>query len=181
MSIDDVLIQQRTMDWIRSFIMEYNICPFASRVVEQGTLTITVLQEEDTLSALEAVMSAFRCLDSHPGIETMLLVIPVFLADFYDYLDFVATAEDKMQELGYEGVYQLATFHPDYCFAGVDAQDVTNYSNRSPYPMLHLLREASLDKAIDYYGNTEAIPEHNMETLRKLGIKNMLALLKAIG
>lgn len=175
MTPDDIIIQ-RTMTWIRSFVMALNICPFASRVVEQGTLTLSVLHEQD--GALEAVIQACQRLDEQPDIETMLLLIPDGLNDFFDYLDFVAIAEDRMQELGYEGVYQLATFHPDYCFAGVDADDVTNYSNRSPYPMLHLLREDSLDKAIAYYGDTEAIPERNMETLRQLGIKKVLDLIR---
>jgi len=177
MNPDDIVIQ-RTMTWIRSFVIAHNICPFASHVVEQGTLSLSVLHEQDCERALEAVIQACKRLDEQVEIETTLLIIPDFLNDFFDYLDFAAIAEDRMQELGYEGVYQLATFHPDYCFAGVDANDVTNYTNRSPYPMLHLLREDSLDKAIDYYGDTEGIPERNMETLRKLGMKKVLALLK---
>ncbi|MGQ3891916.1 DUF1415 domain-containing protein [Legionella sp. CNM-4043-24] len=178
--MNDALIEQETMNWIRSFVMEYNICPFASRVVEQGSLQIVVMHETESAAAQDALMRAFQQLDEQAEIETMLLVMPSFLSDFFDYLDFVADAEDRMQELGYEGVYQLATFHPQYCFAGVDSEDVTNYTNRSPYPMLHLLREDSLDKAIDYYGDTDSIPEHNMETLRKLGLRKVQALLKSL-
>ena len=85
-----------------------------------------------------------------------------------------------MKAKGYEGVYQLATFHPDYCFAGVDANDVTNYTNRSPYPMLHLLREEQLEKAINDYGDTSKIPENNMACLRKLGIVEIHKMLTQI-
>lgn len=177
---DAALIQQRTMNWVRDFVVAYQICPFAAHVLEQGTLTLNVLTQNDASSALKAVEDALHQMDNQPDIETMLLVIPEFLSDFLDYVDFSWQAEERMHALGYEGIYQLATFHPHYCFAGESADDVTNYTNRSPYPMLHILREASLDKAIDYYGDTQDIPEQNMATLRKLGLDKMKALLRSI-
>ena len=102
-----------------------------------------------------------------------MVLFPKFLDDFFDYLDFIDEAEAILFEKGYEGVYQLASFHPDYCFADGASNDVTNYTNRSPYPMIHILREASLEKAISYYGNTEDIPENNKRCLRKLGLEDV--------
>lgn len=92
------------------------------------------------------------------------------LSIFYDYLDFVDLAEQLILQEGFEGVFQLASFHPDYFFADSEMDDVANYTNRSPYPMLHILREESLDKAIDTYGDTSAIPENNIRCLRGLGL-----------
>ena len=166
----DQLITQQTMHWIQSFIIEYNICPFAKRVVEQGSLMLQVIHENTPEMTLEALMSAIREMDNNVKIETTLLIIPTILPDFFCYLDFVSLAEALMFEQGYDGVYQLATFHPDYCFAGVAADDVSNYTNRSPYPMLHLLREDSIEKAIDFYGDTEQIPENNIALMHKLGL-----------
>lgn len=170
MDPSDTLITQQTMHWIQSFIIEYTICPFAKRVVDQGGLTIEVIRENTPEPALEALVVAIRLMENTPQIETMLLVIPTFLQDFFCYLDFVDLAEALKFEQGYEGIYQLATFHPDYCFAGVAADDVSNYTNRSPYPMLHLLREDSIDKAIRFYGDTEQIPQNNIALMHKLGL-----------
>lgn len=170
MNPSDTLITQQTMHWIQSFIIEYNICPFAKRVVDQGGLMIQVIRETTPEPALEALVAAIRLMENNPQIETMLLIIPTFLQDFFCYLDFVDLAEALMFEQGYEGIYQLATFHPDYCFAGVVADDVSNYTNRSPYPMLHLLREDSIDKAIRFYGDTDQIPKNNIALMHKLGL-----------
>ena len=109
-------------------------------------------------------------LDKNSQVETTLIIFPSLFTDFFHYLDFVDDAEALLLTEGYEGIYQLATFHPGYCFADSKENDVTNYTNRSPYPMLHLLREEDLEHAIAYYGNTEEIPEKNMECLRHLGL-----------
>lgn len=172
--IDVALVRQKTRDWVNSFIIEHNICPFAKRVVNQDTLLIDVAVMNELELALNALTASISQLNTHPEIETTLLVFPVWLACFYDYLDFVDLAERALSEQGYDGVYQLATFHPDYCFAGVDSHDVSNYTNRSPYPMVHLLRESSLDKAIAYYGDTSQIPENNIAKMRELGLKKII-------
>lgn len=171
--LDPILIKTQTLHWIRSFVVKYNICPFAKHVLDQDGVVVNVAVVTGAEEALEALMSAIYLLDGNAKVETILLVFPTFLNDFFDYLDFVELAEDLMAEQGCEGVYQLATFHPDYCFAGVDASDVTNFTNRSPYPMLHLLREVSIEKAIEFYGNTEDIPENNIKTMRELGLERV--------
>lgn len=170
--LDNVLIQQ-TLQWVKTFVIELNLCPFAKREIDRGTVKIHVSHATTDEQALIDMMSEVKCLDHDVSIETTLLLFPDFLDDFFDYLDVVDAANDKLSEEGYEGVYQLATFHPKYCFAGEDRHDVSHYTNRSPYPMLHLLREEQLEKAIAFYGDTAHIPEHNMRLLRHLGLQDV--------
>jgi uncharacterized protein len=174
--IDNTRITQQTLQWIRSFVIEYNICPFAKHVLTKGSLSIQVNHATHQVQAMEALISALDLLDNTPTIDTILLIFPDYLLNFFDYLNFVDVADQQLFVKNYEGIYQLATFHPDYCFAGVDENDVTNYTNRSPYPMLHVLRETSIDIAIDHYGNTEGIPEKNIETMRNLGLDKIKQL-----
>ena len=112
-------------------------------------------------------------------IATSLLIYPTGFQDFEAYLDFLDMAELLLQKQGYEGVYQVASFHPNYCFAGEATTDAANYTNRSPYPMLHLLRESSLTAAIDTHADTEKIPLQNIAFARKKGAAAMQALLQA--
>ena len=127
-------------------------------------------------SALETLVDELNFLDRTEGIETSLLIFPNHFADFEDYLDLVELAENLSIEQGYEGVYQIASFHPDYCFAGADADDPANYTNRSLYPMLHLLREDSISKALDHYIDPEGIPERNIAFAQEKGLRHMQLL-----
>jgi len=170
-------ISQHTQNWIRSFIIKLTICPFAKREVERGTLRIEISTTKKMDQALEKLMAEIQLLDNEPSIETTLLIFPSLSKDFFYYLDFVDRAEILLFEQGYEGIYQLASFHPDYCFADADFDDLSNYTNRSPYPMLHLLREVSVEKAIAYYGETEKIPENNIKSLRELGLDEIKSIL----
>ncbi len=169
MQLTDELVTTQTMKWVNEFIIKHNVCPFAKREVERETVKVVVLRSKKLDVALEELIAEVQWLDQHPETETTLLVFPTLFKDFYRYLDFVDLAENLMYEQGCEGVYQLATFHPDYCFSGTDPEDVSNYTNRSPYPMLHLLREESLEKAIEYYGDTADIPENNIAKMESLG------------
>lgn len=179
MQDSDELIIQQTTNWIRSFIIKLNICPFAKRELDRGRVRIKVIAAPKIELALEEVMMEANILDTQAEVETTLLIFPTLFRDFFSYLDFVELADSLMLSSGYEGIYQLATFHPDYCFADVDFDDVANYTNRSPYPMLHLLREESVEKAIEYYGDTEQIPVNNITNLRKLGLTEIEKLLAA--
>jgi uncharacterized protein len=176
--LTDDQIKKQTIAWIRSFIINYNICPFAKHTVNQETIAIDIVQPNNLEQALEMMMSTIVRMDKDTEIETVLLIFPYLLSNFDDYLDFVSLAEELLSLSGYEGIYQLATFHPDYCFADVLEADVSNYTNRSPYPMLHILRESSIEKAIDYYGDTSKIPDTNIATMHKLGLEKILTLLK---
>ena len=169
-------IKQETLHWVSSFIVKLNICPFAKHVVDNKTLNIQVNSTNDETTALDSVLSTLSWMDQSPETETLLMVYPNLFSEFYDYLDFVDCAEALMYQAGYEGIYQFATFHPNYCFEGEAENAPSNYTNRSPYPMLHILREASLDKAIEFYGDTSKIPENNIKTLNDLGIDKILEI-----
>ena len=169
------MIEQQTMNWIKSFVIPYNICPFASHVVNKKSVRLHVLERDDFSELLTSFMAAIDELENNEAIDTTLLIIPS-LTCFDDYLDLVDLAQALLIDQGFEGQYQLATFHPDYCFADVLKEDVSNYTNRSPYPMLHLLREKSIEAAIDFYGDTEEIPEKNIQTMRELGLEKVKKL-----
>jgi len=170
-------IIDKTKHWLTSFIVKLNICPFAKREIARNSLNYNVVQAKKLPQALEALLMELLFLDTNSSIETTLMIFPFIFKDFYLYLDFVDYAERLIHEQGYEGTYQLATFHPDYCFADTEFDDVSNYTNRSPYPMIHILREESLEKAIKNYGDTEQIPQKNIATLKKLGLEKIKLIL----
>jgi hypothetical protein len=173
----NALIIEQTMHWVQSFVIEYNLCPFAKMPVNKGALRIVVSEQKKQALALEALMAEVHFLDENPSIETTLLVLSEGFKDFFAYLELVDLAENLIHQLEYEGIYQIASFHPDYYFEDTDPDDVTNYTNRSPYPMLHILREERLEHAIEAYGDTDKIPERNSETLRKLGLEQIKKIL----
>lgn len=126
---------------------------------------------------LEALILEAKYLDCHPDTETTLIVFADAYASFDDFLDLAAIADDLLIEQGYEGIYQLASFHPDYCFADEDPTDAANYTNRSPFPMLHLIREASIEQVLQHYPEPEAIPQRNIALTRQLGLTYLRKLL----
>lgn len=177
MHLSDEQVTTQTAKWVNDFIIDLNVCPFAKREMERESVRFVVLRSKKTQVALEELMSEVHWLDGHPETETTILVFPTLFTDFYRYLDFVDLAENLMLEQEYDGVYQLATFHPDYCFSGTEPEDVSNYTNRSPYPMLHLLREASVEKAIEFYGDTDEIPERNIDVMEEMGREKLEKIL----
>ncbi|MDP2099214.1 MAG: DUF1415 domain-containing protein [Methylococcales bacterium] len=172
-------IKSATQSWLQTVIIDYGICPFAKREQERGSIYFSVNHDTDIEPCLLNLIAECDRLDTEPDIETTLLIYAKAFADFDDYLDFVEIAETLLSEQGYEGIYQLASFHPDYCFQGADLDDAANYTNRSPYPMLHLLREASIEQAVASHPDPEGIPPHNIELTRKLGLAKMQTLLAA--
>jgi hypothetical protein len=165
--------------WLETIIIDYSICPFAKRELDRGSIRFNVDHDTEVERCLANLMLECDRLDSDASIETTLLIYDHAFAAFDDYLDFLELAEALLIDEDYEGVYQLASFHPDYCFEGEKQDDPANYTNRSPYPMLHLLRETSIDRAVDTYPNTENIPQRNIELTRELGLAKMQALLAA--
>ena len=117
-------------------------------------------------------------LNKHDDIETTLLVLPNSLSDFYEFNDFLGFADQLIDEMHFDGVFQIASFHPDYQFSGTEKDDAENFTNRSPYPILHLLRESSLDRAVKQHPDTSQIPLDNIELMNKLGSEHMLNLLQ---
>ncbi|WP_282038310.1 DUF1415 domain-containing protein [Halomonas alimentaria] len=158
-----------TRQWVETFVVARNICPFAGREVARDTIRYVILDAGDWEQALLTLVAECERLDETPAIETTLLVLTPGLEAFDDYLDFLEVAEALLADQGYEGTYQLASFHPDYCFADAAPEDPANFTNRSPFPMLHLLREAGLERALSHYPDPEAIPERNIAALRDVG------------
>ena len=176
----DQLAIEQTTHWIRSFVIELNLCPFARREMEKGSVRMLVSKAKTFKDAVADLKTEFEIMDKDSGIETAFLIFTSLANDFFDYLDFVDEANASLLIDGYEGVYQLATFHPDYCFADTTVDDVTNYTNRSPYPMVHILREENVERAIAAYGNTDKIPDNNMACLRKLGLEKIKKILNRV-
>ena len=179
MQDNDQQLIDTTQNWLKTIIIEYSICPFAKRELERGSIRFVASHDTDIENCLSNLMLECDRLNSDAGIETTLIIYDQAFICFDDYLDFVELAEELLLVEDYEGVYQLASFHPDYCFEGAKQDDAANYTNRSPYPMLHLLRESSIDRAVDTYPQTEDIPQRNIELTRKLGLAKMQALLAA--
>ncbi|WP_432454277.1 MULTISPECIES: DUF1415 domain-containing protein [unclassified Agarivorans] len=169
-------IQQQTHQWLQSFVVKYNICPFAKREVERGSIRYKIVDSDDIEAQLATLLEECQILDTQPEIETTLFIIPQ-LSDFYDYLDFVDWSEGLLGEQGYNGVYQVASFHPDYCFANASKDDPSNYTNRSPYPMLHLIREQTITRLSRLHPDPEGIPETNIKLTQQLGLEALKQIL----
>jgi hypothetical protein len=179
MSNKDQQLIATTQTWLKTIIIAYSICPFAKRELERGSIRFSINHDTEIESCLLNLMLECDRLNINSGIETTLLIYDSAFTAFDDYLDFLELAETLLIEQDYEGVYQLASFHPDYCFEGAEQDDPANYTNRSPYPMLHLLRETSIERAIAVYPHPENIPQQNIKLTRELGSAKMQALLAA--
>ncbi|RZS57902.1 DUF1415 domain-containing protein [Sphaerotilus mobilis] len=168
-SSDEVLAATRR--WLERAVIGLNLCPFAKAVHIKDQIR-WVVSSATTPEALQAelALELHRLAESDPAqIETTLLIHPQVLGDFLDYNDFLEVVDATIEDLGYEGDLQVASFHPDYQFDGTEPDDVDNASNRSPYPTLHLLREASIEAAVDAFPDAADIYDRNIETLRRLG------------
>ncbi len=169
MTTNNEKIIRSVQNWVESFVVDLNLCPFAKGVLADNRVRFAVTgaaTEEELLTALQAEL---ELLNNNPSIETMLLIHPGVLQDFYDYNQFLDSADQLLLQLKLEGVYQVASFHPDYQFGGTDPDDVENFTNRSPYPVLHLIREASLDQALAEFPDADQIPARNIALMKSLG------------
>ena len=167
-----------TRRWLERAVIGLNLCPFAKAPHAKGQVHYAVCSgggRAELLAALRAELQALAAADPEQR-ETTLLIVPDQLSDFLDFNDMLDDAEALLDELGLAGVLQIAPFHPRFQFAGTDPDDITNATNRSPYPTLHLLREASVDRAVEAFPEAEAIYETNMATLEKLGPQGWAAL-----
>jgi uncharacterized protein len=169
-------IINETKKWINDVVVGCNFCPFAANVVKKQTIYYKVEESIDTDICLEALLTEIIRLDDETTIETSFLIFPNNFKEFDDYLTMVLLAEKLLKQKGYEGIYQIASFHPLYLFADSWENDAANYTNRSIYPMLHLLREADIDKALENYSSPENIPERNINFAREKGLVYMKML-----
>jgi len=160
----------RTRAWIERAVIGLNLCPFAGRPWREGRVDILISEAETPDALAEDLAQALLGLAAIDAAdcETRLIVHPRVLSDFLDYNDFLAVTDQLLDQLDLVGRFQIASFHPDYQFAGTEPNDPENWTNRSPYPMLHLLREASITEATDRIDHPEAIYERNIRTLKDL-------------
>ena len=164
--------------WIERAVIGLNLCPFAKAVHVKGQIRYALSQavtEEELLADLGRELQALAHADPEVC-DTSLLIHPGVLTDFLDYNDFLDLADAAIEELGLGGVLQVASFHPDYQFADSGVDDLANYTNRSPYPTLHLLREDSVDRAVEAFPEADRIYQANIETLERLGPDGWAAL-----
>ncbi|UTA47848.1 DUF1415 domain-containing protein [Simiduia sp. 21SJ11W-1] len=159
-----------TEQWLHDVVIGLNLCPFARKPARKGAIRYAVASATDDETLMAELLHECQLLDEQPAdaLETTLLIVPGHLQSFEDFNHFLNLADWLIERHEYEGVYQLATFHPHYQFAGTAPDDAENLTNRAPYPILHLLREASLTQVLESYPNPEAIPEHNIARVRGL-------------
>jgi uncharacterized protein len=166
--------------WLAEVVIGHNLCPFARREIEHGRVRFRVLEATKKSALLEAVGEEMQWLDEQPATETTLLIFSRALPGFAEYLDFLEIAQALLEERGYEGIYQLASFHPEYQFADSDYDDPANFTNRSPLPVLHLLREESIERVMALFPDIEEVPARNIALARDRGRAYWQSLLQGI-
>ena len=164
--------------WLTDVVVGLNLCPFARKPMRAGQIRYRVSSAQDDEALMAALLEEMRLLDSMPAdeLETTLLIIPEHLTAFADFNQFLDLAEWLLERQEYTGIYQLATFHPDYQFAGTQPEDPENLTNRAPYPILHLIREASIERVLKNYPDPESIPDNNIRRVEALSDAQKRAL-----
>ena len=168
-----------TRAWVSDFVVGLNMCPFAAPMLKNERLRIIGDTSTD-LAAIESMLlsECQRLAEADPNDHgTTLIVYEQVAEQFFEYLDLVDRLNRLMNKQGWSGIFQLATFHPEYCFEGVSSDDLSHFTNRSPWPMVHLIREDDISRAVDTYADIALVAEKNVETLRKMGALKLRKLL----
>lgn len=171
-------IAQQVKQWLEEVVIGFNFCPFARRELEAGRVRFTVIEGSKVKQAVAALLDELHFLDKNDAVETTLLIFADGWRDFYQFLDMLEVAQMALEDVGYEGVYQLASFHPEYVFEGEDFDDASNYTNRAPYPVIHLLREVSIELAVEKHPDPDGIPVRNQALAREKGAAFWASFLK---
>ena len=179
---DKQQIIDTTKLWLDRFVIGLNLCPFAKHPFRNDKIRYIVFEGNDLEKLTETWLKEANALvETTPSVlETTLIILPEVLDEFEAYLDFVDMSEFILEEVDLDGVIQIASFHPDYQFDETEPTDVENYTNRSPFPMLHLLREESVNRAIEAYPEIGDIPDNNIDTMNKLGLTRVKQMLDDI-
>ncbi|RSD28562.1 DUF1415 domain-containing protein [Vibrio pectenicida] len=172
------MIVQQVNQWLNDVVIGLNLCPFAAKPKRNNLIKIFVSNAENEHALLEDILNQLLELEQKPAeeLETTLVVVPKMLNDFDEYNLFIDWVEALIRQQNWQGIFQLATFHPEYCFAGTAPQDAENLTNRSPYPVFHLIREDSMEKVLKHYPNPESIPDTNIERVENLSHKELVKL-----
>lgn len=166
-------------NWVETMVVGLNLCPFAKRELVKNRVRFELSNAKTEDELLAHLKSEIILLDEKSSVETTLLVHPFVLSDFFDYNQFLDAADRLLVELDRDGVYQIASMHPDYQFGGTKPDDLENYTNRAPYPLVHLIREDSMETAITNYKDSDLIPENNIALLESMGLEKVQSLLNA--
>lgn len=182
-SLNKSQVLQDTILWLERAVIGLNLCPFAKAEHIHGRIHYQVSEAQSAGQLMEDLGRGLEHLLSQPPekVETSLLIHPLVFQDFLDYNDFLADVEDLLARLNLEGTVQVASFHPQFQFADTEPDDIGNYTNRAPYPTLHLLREESIDRAVEAFPQAEEIFERNIETMNKLGLAGWKKLMGGQG
>jgi len=170
-SVSESAVERRVRAWLDSFVVGLNLCPFARPVVASESLRISICDANQLQTVAQRFLTELDLISQSPESEiaTTLLVIPNALADFNEYLSFIENAEALIEEQGVADVIQLASFHPHYQFEGEQANSASHFTNRSPYPIIHFLREEMMTKLLADFPHPEQIPQRNIKTLQTIG------------
>lgn len=168
--------------WVEAFVIGLNLCPFAKAPAVKGRIRYCFSDATSPETLHQELLQELLYLVETPleKVETSLIIHPNVLQGFREYLDFLDWSQALLEQSELEGIIQIASFHPDYQFAGTQITDVENYTNRSPYPMLHLIREDSISKALEAYEDPDGIPERNIEKMKTLGLEKIKGMLEAL-
>ena len=171
-------VERQVENWLTSIVIDLNLCPFAQREYRSNKIRLKTSFADAEQDIVRDLVVELSLLNKHVDIETTLLILPKGLKEFAHFNDFLGFADSLIVEMNLEGVFQVASFHPDYRFAGTHADDAENFTNRVPFPILHILRESSLDRAIENHPDTEQIPLDNIALMNQLGSNHMRSLLE---
>ena len=165
--------------WVESMVVGLNLCPFAKRELVKNRIRFSVTEASTEEQLLQVLESELELINQDRSVETTLLIHPVVLQDFYDFKLFLAYIDNLLVRMNLKGVFQVASFHPDYQFFGTASEDAENYTNRSPYPVLHLIREESLERVIADYPDVDQIPARNIALMNRLGQNKLQTIMWA--
>lgn len=163
-------IHQQVQQWLEDVVIGLNLCPFAAKPNRNKQIKIHVSDADTEADLLEDIYQQIKTLDDTPSdvLDTTLIVTPTLFTEFDDYNQFLDLVDALLHQLNKEGTYQVASFHPEYCFYGTHPDDAENLTNRSPFPIFHLIREASVEKVLKHYPDPEGIPERNIACVEGL-------------
>jgi len=179
-SVDESSVVLATKQWLEAVIIGLNFCPFAKKEFVNNTICYHESKADQIKVALHELIEQCRYLQAHDELETTLIIYRDGFRGFERYLDLVDYGNDLLVDSGFEGVFQLASMHPEYCFDGEDYDDASNFTNRSPYPIIHIIREASMARVLSVYNEPEKIPENNIVVANEKGANFFQQLLKSI-
>jgi hypothetical protein len=170
MTLSTLTIKQRTRQWLEEVVIGLELCPFAKAPFQKEQIRLMVSQADSEEELIEELIAQCRHLDEDINTETTLIICANLLNDFFDFCQFLKWADSTLKNNQWQGIYQLANFHPHYIFSGCEYSDLQNLTNRSPFPILHLLREKTLTNMLEKYPEPELIPKKNIEKMQQLSI-----------